>query len=666
MGFLRLQDSLPMSFPPMAAQRKETLMAEQSKTPEFDPSRYKQLPPYLRVIFFIFSALGIATATIYMTNTTLFGWAMPSSVYFYLLYLFFLPLAYLVMPARAKDRAGVPWYDLLAAGLCFAIPMYFIRYYYQIVFVGWLPAPTTSAFLIGLVYSALILEACRRMGGTVFFLVCLGVGLYPLVSQHMPSILFGIGYSFKEIISYAIYGGEGIIGMPGKLTGGILVGFLIFAGMLISSGAGEFFLNLATAMMGLFRGGPAKVAVLSSGFFGMLSGSPISNVISTGTITIPAMKKIGYPPHYAGAIEACASTGGVLMPPVMGMIIFVMVIITSIPYAEIMVAAAVPAFLYYAALLVQVDLHAARHGFKGTPRQDIPPFWKTMKEGWHFITVIVFLVWGLLYMRWAEVTPYYASGLLLVLSYFNKKTRMTPRRIAAAIDSIGKLIAQMVALILPFTFILVGLVITGTSASFAAGLVSLGGGNVYLILLLTILACYLLGTVGFDIAAYIFLAISVAPALEQLGLNKMAVHLFLVYYPMLAVLTPPVALAAFVGAAIAGASPMKTGWTAMRLGIVIYFIPLLFVLEPSMVLQGPWQDTLFHAGTCFLGILVLAFGLEGFIWGLGRVEEPWKRAALFVAGVAMSLPSNTSTLIGALATLVMLAVELAAKKAKRS
>jgi TRAP transporter 4TM/12TM fusion protein len=634
-------------------------MAEDKKpqNPDTDSGRFMTLPLAARIIFMVLTVAGIAAASCYMTNTSIFGYALPSSVYFYILYMVFLPGAFLTLPARKKDKGGLPWYDALLALLSFAIPIFFIQHNHDIVYIGWLPAPDFFSLAIAIVYSALMLEACRRIGGWMFFGVCIALGLYPLVSEQMPGFLYGMGFSLEEVVSYAIYGGEGIIGLPGKLTGGILVGFLIFAGMLLATGAGDFFIDLANCMMGRFRGGPAKVAVISSGFFGMLSGSPISNVISTGTVTIPAMKRIGYPPHLAGAIEACASTGGVLMPPVMGMIVFVMAIITEIPYSEIVMCAALPAFFYYFGLLIQVDMYAAKIGLAGLPKEEIPKVGATLRWGWQFLFVIAFLIWGLLYMRWGEVTPYYASALLFVLSYGHPRTRMNFKRIGIAIVIMGKLIAQMIALIAPFAYIIVGLVITGTSASFAAGLVGLGAGNIYLILLLGIIACYIMGIVGLDVAAYIFLAISMAPALVQLGLNKMAVHLFLVYYPMLAVITPPVAIAAFVAAAIADAPPMKTGWAAMRLGVIIYFIPIFFVLEPSLVLQGTWQATLYNSTLVILGTVVLGAGLTGYIWGIGHIPQLWRRILLGAAGVAMVMPESLTDIIGAALALTLLILQ---------
>lgn len=628
---------------------------------DYSPGRFGILPLGFQILFVLFSTLMVVTASIYMTNTTIFGYALPSSVYYYTIFMICLPMAFLIMPARKKDGDKLPWYDLLLALVSFLIPMFFIYNDNDIVYIGWLPAPTMISYSIAVVYSVIMLEAGRRIGGIVFFTLCILLGLYPLFAEQMPGILYGMGYTFRETVSYAIYGGEGIIGLPGKLTGAILIGFLIFAGMLIASGAGGFFLDLANALMGRYRGGPAKVAVIASGFFGSLTGSPVSNIISTGSITIPAMQKIGYPKRYSAAIEACASTGGVLMPPVMGTIIFVMAVITEIPYADILVAAIIPAALFYLGLLVQVDLHAARMKFSGLPKAEIPSLWETFKKGWQFLFVLAFLVWGLLYMRWAEVTPYYASALLFVLSFANKKTRMTPNRIWQAMVIIGSLVAQMVAIIIPFTYILVGLLITGTSASFAAGLVNLGGGNLYVILFFGIIACYLLGIVGFDIAAYIFLAISLAPALEQMGLNKMATHLFLVYYPMLAVLTPPVAIGAFVAAAIAGSSPMQTAWTAMKLGVVIYFIPLFFVFEPSLVMQGPWTDTVYYFLLCACGTIITATGLSGYFWGLGEIDTWWRKILLVISGIAIAAPETVSSVIGCIVAVVVMAINHYAK-----
>jgi len=298
---------------------------------EYEPYRYENLPKPAKIIFLVLTIAGVGLATIYILGFSFGGRVViMTQGYYYLLFGLFEACAFLILPMRKKDRGRLPWYDMVLAAVALAIPIYYFLNAYTIITIGWVPAPSTLIFASVLMFSLVMLEGGRRMGGWVFFALCLILWLYPLFSDQMPGLLYGISYPFTYITSFLTFGGEGIVGMPGRIMGEILMGFLIFAGMLIASGAGEFFINLAQGLMGRFRGGPAKVAVVSSGFFGSLSGSIISNVVATGSFTIPAMKRMGYPAHYAAAIEACASTGGVFMPPVMGVIIFVMVVMTGI------------------------------------------------------------------------------------------------------------------------------------------------------------------------------------------------------------------------------------------------------------------------------------------------------------------------------------------------
>jgi len=607
---------------------------------EFEHVRYAYLPLPARIVFVALTVCGVALATVFMLG---YAGKMSDTAYYYILFAIFGSAAFLILPLRKRDRTRLPWYDILITLLAFGIPLFFYTNAFAIQHSGWMPPPQNYILAFSLVYCLIMLEAARRMGGLIFFLLCLFFWLYPLYANHMPGILYGMNWPWDYVISFCTFGGEGIIGLPGRVMGQILIGFLIFAGMLIASGAGDFFLKMSIGLLGRFRGGPAKVAVLSSGFFGSLSGSIISNIVSTGSITIPAMKRMGYPAHYAGAIEACASTGGVLMPPVMGVVAFVMAIMTQIEYAEIIKAAAIPALLFYFGLLVQVDAYAAKTGMKGLPRDEIPSKRETFKEGWMFIAVLIFLIWGLLYMRWSVITPFYAAGLLFFLSLTSKKTALTPRRLAGAFAQIGILIAQTMALILPFAFILAGMVLTGMSSAFTSGLVGMAGDNVFMILLLGIVACYLLGIMGMDLAAYIFLAVSMAPALIEVGnLNVLAVHLFIVYYSMLAAITPPVAIGAFIASALAGASPIKTGLTAMRLGSVIYFIPLFFIFNPELILQGSPLVALYLFLFCIIGIWVLTGGLEGYLLKIGKTRL-WARPFLVVGGLAIAYPDWYAT-----------------------
>jgi len=515
---------------------------------------------------------------------------------------------------------------------------------------------------LAIILILLTLESARRAGGAIFGVITLIFTIYPLFAQLLPGGLGGIGYTFPSMIGFHAFECEGLLGLPMKVIGQILLGFLVFAAMLLGTGAGDFFLNLALSLAGRFRGGPAKVAVIASGFFGSMSGSIISNVAATGSVTIPAMKRTGYPPHYAGAIEACASTGGVLMPPVMGAAAFIMASLLEIPYATIIMAAFIPSILYYLGLLLQTDAYAARTGLRGLSREEIPSKWQTLKQGWHFLLVLVFLLWGLLYMRWEALTPFYASALLILLSTVRKETRLGPRRFMAMVEGVGKLLVETLGIILPIGLIISGLVITGMAPALTAGIVALSGGIPIIALFLGAIICYIMGMVGLLTPAYIFLALTLAPSLVQLGFDVFAAHMFIIYYAMLSAITPPVAVAAFLGSAIAGAHPMRTALQAMRLGIVIYFIPFFFVFEPALVLRGtPWE-TLWFFLTAVLGIVFLAGGIEGYLIRVGRVPVVM-RPLLAIAGILIAVPNLRTDVIGAILALVLVAFLLIRKKA---
>lgn len=629
--------------------------------------RYERFPQAVKVVFLILCVLGILLAVHWAFNISFAGRAMTQHGYYYLLIAIFLSSAFLILPARKKDKSA-RWYDLVAAVLVFGMGVYFFRYSWTIGIVGWFP-PTTLQFALGLIFCLLVLEGGRRMAGSVYAVICLVFGLYPLFAEYMPGILFGVGSSFTHTIASHAYGSDGITGLPAKVIGDYLIGFLVFAAVLIASGAGTFFLNLALGILGRFRGGPAKVAVVASGFFGSLSGSAISNVVATGSVTIPAMKRLGYPPHYAAAVESCASTGGMFMPPVMGAVAFVMCSFLSIEYAVVIGAAAVPAVLYYWGLLMQVDAYAAKNSFKGLPREEIPSLKKTIAEGWPFIAVFIFLVWGLIYMRWEFMAPWYATGLMLLLSFHSREAWMTPKRLIKTLVGTGTLICQAMAVILPIAFIVNGLGITGTACAFTAGLVHLGRENLVFILLLGVVACYILGMAGMLISAYVFLAVTLAPAIIEVGqLNVLAVHLFIIYYAMLSAITPPVAVVAFIAASMAGAEPMKTAWQAVRLGVVLYFIPFFFVFNPSLVLQGSLVEAGYLFVLCLVGILLIASGLEGYLVKVGRLGL-WVRPLLVISGFLIAFPEWTTTIIGAILALFTIAIALfrtkpVAKKAK--
>jgi TRAP transporter 4TM/12TM fusion protein len=637
-------------------------MAEVGTEIRAEVGRYESMPKPLKVLFLIFTTIGIGLFIYYMLGFSFRGFIFRSVEYYYLLYALYASSIFLILPARKKDKNRVPWYDIVFATLSLGIFLYFFSNAWRISEIGWVPPPSTLALALASIFCLLALESGRRMGGLPFFIVCLIAASYPLFADHMPGVFYGVSFSFDHMVGFYAFGGDAVLGLPAQIMGEILIGFLIFAGMLIASGAGDFFLKLALCLLGRFRGGPAKVAVLASGLFGSLSGSPVSNVVATGSVTIPAMKRMGYPAHYAGAIEGCASTGGTIMPPVMGTIAFIMAIMTGIDYGTIIVAAFIPAFLYYFGLMIQVDAYAARVGLKGLPQEELPSLKETLKRGWVFIVVLVFLIWGFVYMRWSAVTPIYASGLMFILSFASKETMMTPRRIVKVITMIGNLITQTMAIILPLCFIIGGLVVTGMISAFTAEMVALGGGNVFTLLLMGVVACYLLGMAGLGGIAYIFLAVTLAPAIIKIAeLNVVAVHLFIIYYAIMASITPPVAVTTFVAAAVAGSPPLKTTVTAMRLGIVLYFIPFFFVFKPALVLQGSGLETLYLFALCLLGILILAGGLEGYLVKVGRLTV-WQRPLLVAAGFLIAFPGWITTLIGAALAALVIAIILIRKR----
>ena len=627
---------------------------------EAETDRYASLPSYLKVIFLLLTIFGLCIAVFYLFSLRVGDFFLYQVEYYYLFIGTFLACAFLILPMRKKDR-GIPWYDLLAAAFSFGLAVYFYSNSWDIGQIGWIP-PTPYNFVLALIYCLLLLEASRRIAGSVYLAVCLIIGLYPLFAGHMPGVLFGISLSPFEIVGKNIFGWDGMLGMPAWILGGILVPFLLFAGVLIASGVGDFFLDLSLALLGRFRGGPAKVAVLSSGFFGSLSGGPMANIVATGSITIPVMKRLGYPAYYAGAIEAAASTGGMVMPPIMGVAAFVMAAFLGVDYGVIVIVSAIPAILYYFGLLMQVDAYAATTGLRGLPREELPPLRKTLKQGWTFVIVLVFLIWGLVYMKWSIYTPFYATVLMFFLSFRSRKTMMTPKKIAETITTVGKLIAQVTAMILTLCFLLVGLTSTGVSSAFTQVILHVSGANVFVILLVAMSLCYLLGLVGITLPAYIFLVVSMVPAAIKVGgLNEFALHLFIVYYTTLSMLTPPVAPSAFVAAALAGASPMKTAFQSMRLGIVSYFIPFFFVFNPSLILQGSHLEAAYLFVLCLLGILLIAAGLEGYLVKVGTVKL-WARPLLIAAGSLIAFPEWNTTFIGAALAAFVIAIILMRKK----
>ncbi|MBL4906186.1 MAG: TRAP transporter fused permease subunit, partial [Sneathiella sp.] len=459
---------------------------------------------------------------------------------------------------------------------------------------------------------------------------------YPLYADIMPGPISGLSSSLADTTAYHTLSAESMLGIPMQALANLVIGFLIFGVALTQTGGGTFFINLAFALLGHVRGGPAKVAIFSSGLMGSMSGSVISNVITTGVLTIPAMRKTGFSREYSAGVEACASTGGVLMPPIMGSTAFIMAVFLDVPYITIAVAAIIPSVLYYLALFIQIDAFAAKNEMPGIPRDKLPSLKDTMLQGWHFIVVFILLVVMLVYLKQEVLAPFYATVLLIAINQLFPHTRWKMSDFVNFIIATGKLLAEIAAILVGVGLIVGALSITGMAGTLVNDLIFIAGGNILILLLMGAITSFVMG-IGMTVtAAYIFLAIVLAPALIQGGLNPMAVHLFILYWGMVSFITPPVALGAFAAASIAGASPMKTGLEAMRLGSIIYFVPFFFVLDPAFILQGELSRTALVFVQAVGGVILIASALQGYLMGVGNLHRHailgWPIRGLILAG----------------------------------
>jgi TRAP transporter 4TM/12TM fusion protein len=593
----------------------------------------------------VFGAIGIGLTINQTFNLNLFGEPIIDTSFFYVMLGLFLALAFLAYPGHRSAKFAIPWYDWGLFAVTLATTGYLAANGGRIVAEGWDIAAPDGATIVAAIVCCLALEGLRRAGGMVLFAMCVIFATFPLYADSMPGFLWGASMSLPETIRAHAMGVESIIGVPMRTVASLLVGFLMFGSALVVTGGGDFFMALATSLMGRSRGGPAKVAVLSSGFFGSLSGSVISNVVTTGQITIPTMKRTGYPAYYAGAVEACASTGGALMPPVMGAVAFIMAEFLNVPYSTVMLAAVVPALLYYGALLLQVDHFAAKTGLKGQPAAEIPPLGPVFRSGWHFLFALVLLTYLLLVMKQEALAPYFATIALLASSalFGAKKFRLAGLR-DLIIDTTRNII-NIVAILAGVGFIVGSLSYTGVGGAFARELLQFAHGNVYLLLIFGALTSFVLGMGMTSSACYIFLAVTLAPALIGGGLNPIASHLFILYWGLISFITPPVALAAIAAASIARSDPWRTGVAAMRLGMINFFLPFLFVLNPTLILIGEPLAVAHDVTTAVVALWLLAASTEGWLYGVGRINWP-QRALLLIGAAGLLKPGWESDLVG--------------------
>lgn len=526
--------------------------------------------------------------------------------------------------------------------------------YHQII--SRLGMPNVYDLVMGFVAVILVLEATRRQMGLVLPIISLIAIGYAFLGSYLNGYFAHGGVSIERFITQLYLSTEGIFGIPLGVSATYVILFIIFGAFLRNSGAGDFFIDLSYSLFGRVRGGPAKVSIMASSLFGTVSGAVLANITTTGSFTIPLMKKTGYSPTYAAAIENVASTGAQITPPIMGAAIFIMAETLGINYIEIVIAAIVPALLYYVALFIMSDLQAGKIGIKGLPSAKLPHLWKVISNGWFFFIPPIVLLYLLMGPQYSPALAGFYSILSIVLvSYFKKENRMGLKRILNSLEqgSIGTIEVAMATACAGITIGVISATGIGTKLSFI--LLDLAKGNLFLLLFLTMIASLILGMGVTTTAAYIIVSVLVAPSLIKAGIPPIAAHLFVFYFAPISNLTPPVALGAYAAAGISGADPMKTAFLSCRLGFVGLIIPFLFVYHPVLLLKGNTIDIIIAVVTAIFGIFSLSIVFENFlIKKLNWIEK----LTFFVSGILLIIPNFYYSFYGFILLLIAFILHL--------
>jgi len=556
--------------------------------------------------------------------------------YFYLVLMFLMPLGFLLY--RSNQKTDLLPLDVLLALVNFLACGWLYWHSEQILDEGWEFGGPEEAVWVSYVLWACALETVRRVAGWSLFILVSLFSLYPLAAEQMPDAISGMSVSLQDTAIYHAMSSESVLGLPFRAFANLVIGFLVFGVALKCTGGGQFFIDLAFSLLGRVRGGPAKVAILSSGLMGSMSGSVVTNVLTTGQLTIPAMKRSGFNASAAGGIEACASTGGVLLPPVMGSTAFVMATFLGMPYYDVALAAAIPAVLYFVALFLQLDAFAARENLQGADEDEIPDLLDTIKNGWYYLGAFAVLVVLLLVMQREALAPWLSTLVLLILNQFSKRHRWGARDVFDFLVASGSLFVELLIVLSGVGLIVGALSLTGLSGTLVNELLFLAGGSTLVLLLMGALTSFVLG-IGMTVtAAYIFLAIVLAPALIQGGLEPLSVHLFILYCGMLSFITPPVALGAFAAASIAGSNPMATGFKAMQFGVATYCIPFFFVLQPALILNAEPIVIVQAVFETFVGVWLIASGVQGYLPFMGVIRGFVPRVLIATGGLLIAAP----------------------------
>ncbi|MBR1646699.1 MAG: TRAP transporter permease [Selenomonadaceae bacterium] len=612
---------------------------------------------YSGVMAKIISALAISFS-VYQIYTASFG-LLDAQIQRAIHLSFGLCLVFLLYPTKKSWRRDkLHPLDGILAILGAAAPFYIVANYHELILRAALP--TTTDVLIGALGIILVIEAARRVVGIPMVCVVLFFIVYAFAGPYMPGVLAHRGLTIDYFVSHVYFTTEGIFGIPLGVSSTFIFLFILFGAYLEGTGLGKFFIDTANAIAGWASGGPAKVAVLSSGLMGTVSGSSVANVVGTGSLTIPMMKKLGYHKDFAGAVEAAASTGGQLMPPVMGAAAFLMAEFVGVPYVEIVKAAVIPAFLYFAGVWLGVHFEAQRNNLRGLPREELPKLGELLKTRGHLAIPLVVIV----YLLVSGYTPMRAALVAIILSILvssiKKSTRMSPAEIVHGLETgarnvLGVLVACAAA------GIIIGVVTkTGVGLKLASALLDLSGGLILPSMFLTMITAIILGMGVPTTANYVITSTIAAPALIQMGVPILAAHMFVFYFGIIADVTPPVALAAYAGSGISGGNALKTGINASKLAIAAFIIPYMFVLSPELLLtDGVTFGLIISLLTAIIGMVALSSSLIGY---LAAPLKNFERIILGAGGLMMIKPGLATDVIGVAIFAAILFLQLKRKK----
>lgn len=612
---------------------------------------------FLGISIPIIAIFFIIDIPLYLFNISLFN-----QQYLSLLWTLVTALIFLSTPFSNDKKSGKrKWYDILLVGMVFVVGLYVTIWYPKILLQ--LGAPSKFNFIMGILAFFLVLESVRRVAGWPIVIIVLVFVLYAKFGNIIPGILRTRYITWSRLFTQLYLGSDFMFGIPLRVAALTVFGFILFGSTIMKIGGGDFLFKLAQSLMGRYCGGPAKVSVLASSLFGSLSGSAVANVAGTGMITIPLMKKTGYSSSYAGAIEATASTGGQIVPPVMGAAAFIMAEFLGISYINIVVAALLPALLYYLGLFVQIHLQAKLLGMVRTPRHEIPSFKETLKTGWIFLIPLAVLIF-VLFVLFLEpgLAALYGTATVVLVTMVPKKFRSlwSLGKLVEILMQTSRAIFELITVCAAAGFI-VGLVgYTGIGLSLSRVLTNIAGGSLLILAILTAITSTILGMGMPTTAAYILLAVLAAPALINLGIEPILAHLFIFYYGALSMITPPVCLAVYAAASISEApSQLKLAFKAMKLAIAGYVVPFIFLYEPSFALIGSFGKSISSIFLGVIAIITFAIGIEGYCLSKLKIFE---RLFFICVAILLLIPLWQTHLVGLTAVTLLLFTQIIKKQ----